>query len=296
MSLPRVTSATSASSSASASVTTVAPTPSTTTDAPTTTADPPGATTVAPAGTGLPTIPGVEAAAYVVIDADTGEVLAGSNADQQLPVGSLMKLLTAYVTMEAGDPTKLVTVPALDKVDDESIIGLSPGQKFGRDLLLRALLVVSAGDAAQTLALDVGGSEENFVAMMNDAAASLGMTATAAANETGLDAAGAHSSAADVAAISRILMQDPTFRDTVDNRTAKLNGQTLASTNQTFLTGYDGATGVKTGHTTEAGYCLAASATRNGRSLIAVVLGTPSKAARNAAAEAALDWGFTSTG
>ena len=95
-----------------------------------------------------------------------------------------------------------------------------------------------------------------------------------------------------MATISRVLMQDATFRDTVDNQSARLFGQTLPSTNAPFLTSYDGATGVKTGHTTQAGYCLAASATRNGRTLIAVVLGTPTKQARTTAAEAVLDWGF----
>ena len=255
------------------------------------------ATTVAavvtdPAVSAVPTIPGVAAPAYVLVDADTGEVLAGSNADEQLPVGSLMKLLTAYVVMQAGDPTKTVTIPPLDLVADESNIGLSPGLTFQRDLLLRALLVVSAGDAAQALAVDVAGSEAAFVEQMNAAAAQLGLTNTVAMNETGLDAEGAHSTAADIARLAGLLMRDETFRDTVDNRSAKLFGITRPATNQPFLVGYPGATGVKTGHTSGAGYCLAASATRDGRSLIAVVLGLPTLAARTSAAEAVLDWGF----
>jgi serine-type D-Ala-D-Ala carboxypeptidase (penicillin-binding protein 5/6) len=261
----------------------------------TTVAPPAGPTTAVvadPSGTGLPTIPGVQAPASVVIDADTGTVLGGSNPDEQRAVGSLMKLLTAYVVMQAGDPTKSVTIPKLDLVADESNIGLAPGMTYQRDLLLRALLVVSAGDAAQALAVDVGGSEEGFVGQMNAAAGRLGLTDTVAMNETGLDAPGAHSSAADIAQLARVLMQDETFRDTVDNRTARLFGTTRPATNQPFLVGYAGATGVKTGHTTGAGYCLAASATRDGRSLITVVLGLPTVQARTAAAEAALDWGF----
>ena len=260
-----------------------------------TTLDPPTTAATAPTSTiaaDVPTIPGVEAAAYALIDADTGKVLAGANVDKQLAVGSLMKLLTAYVVMQAGDPTKTVVVPDLDVVQDESIIGLAPGMRYDRALLLRALLVVSAGDAAQALAVDVSGSEAAFVDQMNKAAAELGLAETVAANETGLDADGAHSSAGDVAELARVLLQDPTFRDTVDNTTAKLFGKTRPATNQAFLTGYPGATGVKTGHTTQAGYCLAASATRDGRSLIAVVLGTPTQAARTAQAEAVLDWGF----
>jgi serine-type D-Ala-D-Ala carboxypeptidase (penicillin-binding protein 5/6) len=276
--------------------TVVAPTiPPTSSAAVSTTLDPPTTVTPAPTSTAasdVPTVPGVEAAAYALIDADTGKVLAGSNVDQQLAVGSLMKLLTAYVVMQAGEPTKTVVVPELDVVQDESIIGLAPGMRYQRDLLLRALLVVSAGDAAQALAIDVAGSEEAFVDQMNKAAAELGLADTVAANETGLDADGAHSSAGDIAELSRVLLQDPTFRDTVDNRTAQLFGKTRPATNQAFLTGYPGASGVKTGHTTQAGYCLAASATRDGRSLIAVVLGTPSQAVRTTQAEAILDWGF----
>ncbi|MFT3854495.1 MAG: D-alanyl-D-alanine carboxypeptidase family protein [Ilumatobacteraceae bacterium] len=265
----------------------------------TTTLDPPmdSPTTVGVAtsavGTGLPTIPGVEAPAYVLIDADSGKVLAGSNADQQLAVGSLMKMLTAYVVMQAGDPDRIVTIPRLDVIEDESIIGLVKGMRYERAVLLRAMLVVSAGDAAEALAIDVAGSEAAFVEQMNQAAAGLGLTNTVAGNETGLDADGAHSSAADVAELARVLMQDPTFRDTVDNRSAKLVGKTFPSTNQSFFVNYPGASGVKTGRTSQAGYCLAASATRDGRSLIAVVLGTPSSAARTQQAELVLDWGFT---
>ena len=277
--VPLVVPTTPASTAAS---TTVDPTSTAITAAPPTTT----------AATDLPTIPGVDAPAYVVMDADTGKVLAGSNADEQRAVGSLMKLLTAYVVMQAGDPDKTVTVPKLDVIKDESIIGLAPGMQYDRALLLRALLVVSAGDAAQALAVDVGGDEATFVDQMNQAARALGLTNTVAANETGLDADGAHSSATDMADLARVLMQDPTFRDTVDNQSAKLFGKTIPATNRPFLAGYVGATGVKTGHTTQAGYSLAASATRDGRNLIAVVLGTPSSAARTAQAEAALDWGF----
>lgn len=271
--------------------TTVAATSTTAVDPPTDPSTTLGATTSA-VGTGLPTIPGVEAPAYVLIDADSGKVLAGSNADQQLAVGSLMKMLTAYVVMQAGEPDRVVTVPQLDVIKDESIIGLAKGMRYDRALLLRAMLVVSAGDAAEALAIDVAGSEAAFVDQMNQAAAGLGLTDTVAANETGLDADGAHSTAADMAELARVLMQDPTFRDTVDNRSAKLFGKTFPSTNQSFLVNYPGASGVKTGHTSQAGYCLAASATRDGRSLIAVVLGTPSSAARTQQAELVLDWGF----
>lgn len=235
--------------------------------------------------------PSVDARAYVVMDADTGATLASSNPDDELPVGSVFKLLTAYVVMQAGDPTKVVTVPQLQLVADESQIYLRPGEQLPRDLLLRAMLIVSAGDAAETLAADVGGSQTAFVEQMNAATRSLGMAHTVAANPEGLDADGAHSSAADVAILARTLMADEMFRATVARRSANLHGATFPATN-TLLGTYPGATGIKTGHTTAAGFCLAASATRNGRSLIVVVLGTNSIPARDVTAAALLNWGF----
>lgn len=252
------------------------------------------ATTAAP-DTSLPVVadpvPAVDARAYVVIDADTGATLASSEADTELPVGSIVKLLTAYVVMQAGDPAKVVTVPELQLIDGESQIYLRSGEQFSRDLLLRAMLIVSAGDAAETLAVDVAGSQDAFVEQMNAAARALGLTHTVAANPEGLDAEGAHSSASDVAVLARTLMSDPTFQATVARRSASLHGATFPATN-TLLGTYPGATGVKTGHTTAAGYCLAAAATRDGRSLIVVVLGTSSIPARDLAAAALLNWGF----
>ncbi|MEO5901494.1 MAG: D-alanyl-D-alanine carboxypeptidase family protein [Ilumatobacteraceae bacterium] len=260
----------------------------------TTTASAPSAPPT-PDPTADPTIPEVEAAAYVLIDADTGATLAASNSTEHHTVGSIMKLLTAYVVMQAGDPTKVVTVPQLDLAVGESRIYLSAGQHFQRDLLLRAMLIVSAGDAAEALAIDIAGSQEAFVEKMNAAAQSLGMNDTNAANADGLDADDGYSTAADVAKLARVLMQDATFRDTVSRTSANLFKKSFPATN-TLLGSYDGATGIKTGHTTDAGYCLTASATRNGRSLIAVVIGTPSKQARDAAAAAVLDWGFAQPG
>ncbi len=271
----------------SSSATPATVTPATAAPASTTPATNPPAT--APAG--ADPAPPVGARAYVVVDADTGATLAASDADAELPVASIFKLLTAYVVMQAGDPAKVVTVPALQLVDGESQIYLRPGEQFPRDLLLRAMLIVSAGDAAETLAVDVAGSNDAFVDQMNAAARSLGLSHTVAANPEGLDAPGAYSSAADVAVLARTLMGDATFRATVARRSASLHGVTFPATN-TLLGSYPGTTGVKTGHTTAAGYCLAASATRDGRSLIVVVLGTDSIPARDINAAALLNWGF----
>ena len=202
-----------------------------------------------------------------------------------------MKLLTAYVVMQAGDPTHVATVPAMQLDPAESAIGLYEGQRLQRDVLLRAELIVSANDAARTLALDVGGSEEGFVAMMNQAAQVLGMVNTVAVNSVGLDGEGAHSTPRDMVAIATILMQDQTFRTTVARTDARMNGQRFDATKM-LLTSYDGATGVKTGHTTDAGYCLVGSATRGDRNVIVAILGAPSDTARINDATALLDWAF----
>ena len=297
-SLPPVAAATRSTSTTTVSSTLVPPA---TTDLPTTTASTvalttttglPSATTVAtdvPVDAAGP--PSIDAAAYAVYDVGSQRWIAEHDADSARPVGSLMKLLTAFVVMQAGDPTHVATVPALQLETSESSIGLYEGERLSRDVLLRAMLIVSANDAARTLAVDVAGSDQAFVGQMNDAAQALGMVNTAAANPTGLDAPDGHSSARDMVVVATVLMDDPTFRTTVARTDARLHGSVFPSTNP-LLSTYEGATGVKTGHTTDAGYCIVASATRDGRPVIVAVLGAPSDKARIDGATALLDWAF----
>jgi D-alanyl-D-alanine carboxypeptidase len=248
----------------------------------------PGVTTeVAPATAP----PEVDAAAYVVFDATNGVRLASKNADQQLAIGSLFKLLTAYVVMEAGEPEKEVVVPPLQVDQFESQIGLIAGERLSRAVLMRAMLIVSGNDAARVLATDVAGSEAEFVTMMNAAAGELGLTDTRAANVVGLDDPAAHSTANDVLVMARELMSDPVFRETAARPSAKLHGAEMPATNDLLRT-YEGADGIKTGRTTDAGYCIAGSATREGRSVYVVVLGSSSDDTRLAASTALLDWAF----
>jgi D-alanyl-D-alanine carboxypeptidase len=153
------------------------------------------------------------------------------------------------------------------------------------------MLVASANDAADTLARDVAGSEPAFVRRMNREAADLGLAGTTYADAEGLDAPGQHSTARDVAVLARDLLADPTFRQVVRQPAVSIDGHRLDATND-LLGRYPGADGVKTGHTDGAGWCLAASATRDGRRVIAVVLGAPSAEARDTSAAALLDWAF----
>jgi D-alanyl-D-alanine carboxypeptidase (penicillin-binding protein 5/6) len=274
-----------AAPSTSTSTSTTGPSSTTVPDLPTTTA--PSATAPKPNGA-----PRVQAAAYAVFDTSTGAWLAVEHADAPLPIGSIMKLLTTYVVDRAGNPTKVVTVPPLRLDPKESAIGLYPGERLPRDVLVRAMLIVSASDAARALAVDVGGTEANFVDMMNRAASELGLRDTVAANPMGLDATGSHSTARDVVTLAATLMKDPDFRATVARPSASLHGHRFPNTNNLLRT-YPGADGIKTGHTTHAGYCVVASATRDGRRIIVAVLGAPTDAARVAAASTLLEWAFS---
>jgi serine-type D-Ala-D-Ala carboxypeptidase (penicillin-binding protein 5/6) len=237
-------------------------------------------------------LPPIAAAAYVVVDGDTGEPLAAFNADQPRPVASLVKLMTARLVLDAGQLEHTATVPPLQIAGDESQAGLAPGDQVSRGELLQAMLVASANDAARTLAVDVASNERRFVDMMNAEAAAAGLDATRYTNPTGLDDPAQHSSATDIAHLARDLMQDPAFHRIVAAESTSLNGSELPTTND-LLGGYQGADGIKTGHTDEAGWCIAASATRDGRSIMVVVLGAPTEQARNDAARALLDYGFS---
>lgn len=284
------------------STTAPAPPPTATVTTPTTVA--PAPSTAAPDTTAATTLPAtapdtarsaapdVKAAAWAVLDPATGELLGGHEVDTPRAVGSLMKLLTAHVVMAAGEPDRIVTAPERLLVSsEESAIGLVPGEQLPRDVLLRAMLIVSANDAARALAVDIAGSEAKLAEQMTSAAAELGLTGTRAANATGLDADGQHSTARDMVVLGDVLMADPEFARIAARTDAKLHGQTFPATND-LLSIYPGADGIKTGRTTEAGWCILASASRGGRRVIVAVLGAANEAERNAAASALLDWAF----
>jgi D-alanyl-D-alanine carboxypeptidase len=223
----------------------------------------------------------------------SGQFLASSQADTALPVASLIKLLAAQTAYAAGQPTKVVVAPPGLILDpEESRIGINEGQELQRDLLIRAMLIVSANDAARMLALDIAGGEAQFAEQMNQMAAALGLANTRAVNVTGLDAEGQFSTASDMTRLAALLMSNASFQLTVRRTDAVLNEISYPATND-LLTLYPGADGIKTGRTTAAGWCIIASATRNNRRIIATVLGAPTEDARNAAATALLDWGFT---
>ena len=237
--------------------------------------------------------------AVCLIDQDTGTVLYEKNADQQMPIASITKVMTLLLTFEAIHDGRL-TLDTLVPVSEHayhmggSQIWLEPGEQFTLDEMIKAICVSSANDAAVAVAELVGGSEQGFVQMMNDRAAELGMTNTTFHNACGLDTEGHLSTARDVAIMSRqILTTCPEVLHYTGIWTDTLRGGAtqLVNTNK-LLRRYNGITGLKTGTTGGAGVCISASATRDGLNLIAVVLGAPSSKDRFEAATPLLDYGF----
>ena len=237
--------------------------------------------------------------AACLIDQDTGTVLYEKNADQQMPIASITKVMTLLLTFEAIHDGRL-TLDTLVPVSEHayhmggSQIWLEPGEQFTLDEMIKAICVSSANDAAVAVAELVGGSEQGFVQMMNDRAAELGMTNTTFHNACGLDTEGHLSTARDVAIMSRqILTTCPEVLHYTGIWTDTLRGGAtqLVNTNK-LLRRYNGITGLKTGTTGGAGVCISASAARDGLRLVAVILGAPSSKDRFEAAAALLDYGF----
>lgn len=237
--------------------------------------------------------------AAMLISQDTGEILYQKNADQQLPIASITKVMTLMLTFEALHAGKISmsdTVPVSQHAFSMggSQIWLEPGEIFTLDEMVKAICVASANDAAVAVAEFVGGSEPAFAEMMNQKAQELGMANTVFKNACGLDEAGHLSTARDVATMSREMLQTyPEIQQYTTIWTDSLrNGETQLTNTNKLLKRYEGITGLKTGTTGGAGVCISASAERNGLRLIAVVLGAASSTERFDAATALLDYGF----
>ena len=244
--------------------------------------------------------PAVDAAGAVLMEKETGTVLYEQNSHDKLEPASVTKVMTLLLVMEAIDNGSLsredvVTVSAYAASMGGSQVYLKEGEQMTVDDLLKAVTVASGNDASVALAEHLCGSEEAFVARMNQRAAELGMADTRFLNCTGLPAAGHLTSAYDIALMSReLILNHPSIRDyTTIWMDSLRDGQfQLANTNK-LIRFYQGATGLKTGSTDAAGYCLSATAEREGMELIAVVLGCSTSDTRSAAAQALLNYGFS---
>ncbi len=248
----------------------------------------------APAIAGPP--PAVDANAYLVANAKTGELLAGANEDDQVQIASITKLMTALVVLEHAKPTDEVRVNARSSSVGESSIHLQTGERLTVRDLLAAALIQSANDSAFALAAHVGGNVPAFVEMMNAKAAELGLEHTHFVRPDGLDVPGHYSSAGDVLVLAKAAMQKPLIRQLVRKRTEGIAGGRTLHTWNDLLGRYRGMYGVKTGHTDDAGWCEVAVAKRDGTTIYAVVLGSPERKQRNRDLTKLLNWGFDQYG
>jgi serine-type D-Ala-D-Ala carboxypeptidase (penicillin-binding protein 5/6) len=242
---------------------------------------------------GMP--PAVKAKAVIVADG-AGEVLYEQNADREVAMASITKLMTALLTLERARPGAVVRVRGPAPSVGESTFNLRPGERLRVRELLTAALVQSANDAAYALAAYIGhGKVKRFVRLMNERAGELGLTHTHYARPDGLDARGQHSSARDTLALAREAMKNKLFRSIVRMRGGVVAGRRLYVWNDLLRT-YPGAIGIKTGHTDRAGWSEVAAARRKGETMYAILFGGPSRARRNRDLQALLDWGFTHYG
>jgi len=247
------------------------------------------------AGTARAAPPDVDANAFTVVNASTGEVLASRHATEQLPVASITKLMTVIVALEHVHPADEVTVTARAAHVGEERIPLRAGQVVSVQDLLEGALIQSANDAADALAAAASGDDVPlFVEWMNEKAQALGLRDTHFVRPDGLDAPGHVSSARDVAVLAQVAMHSQVVREIVRERTATIeNGTVRLHTWNDLLGVFPGLIGVKTGHTDAAGWCEVAAARRPGFTIYAVVLGSPTRAQRNADLDRLLAWGVS---
>jgi D-alanyl-D-alanine carboxypeptidase (penicillin-binding protein 5/6) len=242
--------------------------------------------------------PSLSVRAAALIDESTGELLYGSAADQQLPIASTTKLMTALLTLEhVRRLSTIFTQNNYTAASVDSQVGLLPGEQMSVHDLLLAVLLPSANDAAEDLAYNVGnGSVGYFIAMMNARARELGLTHTHYSTPIGLDTPGNYSSASDLVKLARfLLLHHGFFARTVAMPSVfvRLGGSVVRLVNRNDLVGsVPWINGVKTGHTLDAGYVLVGSGTRSGTTLISAVLGTSSQSARDSNTLALLNYGF----
>ncbi|ATI55331.1 MAG: D-alanyl-D-alanine carboxypeptidase [Sphingomonas sp.] len=247
-------------------------------------------------GGSVPALAAPRPVSEIVMDARDGSVLYAENAGIVRRPASLTKMMTLLLTFDAIDDGKLdpsgsILISRYAASQRPSRVGFKPGARMGVEDAIRAVAVLSANDVAVALAEAVGGTEDRFARMMTERARALGMTDTSFTNATGLPGANL-STAEDMAKLSLALLREHPKRYAVfSTRSFSWAGRRVQNHNH-LLGAFEGADGIKTGYTAEAGFALAASAKRAGRRLIAVVIGERSIQARDRRVERLLDQGF----
>ncbi len=242
---------------------------------------------------------GLSCKAALLMDSATGTVLYENNSHEKMPMASVTKIMTMLIAMENIDSGKMsyddtVTGSAYAKSMGGSTIFLDEGEQLSVNDILKGIAVASGNDAAVAMAEHIAGSAPAFVEMMNKRAAELGMKDTHFVNCNGLDAGGHYSSAYDIALMSRELLKHPGIHKftTIWMDSLRDGKFTLSNTNK-LVRFYDGCTGLKTGSTSKAGFCISATAKRNNMHLIAVIMAAPTSKQRQADASALLNYGFS---
>lgn len=239
--------------------------------------------------------PGISAPAAILVEPSTGDVVYSRGATRRRAIASTTKLMTVLLALERRDLADTITAVPYSGFAAESVAGLRAGERLTVADMVRALLLASANDAAASIAVDVGGSQRGFVALMNRRARRAGLRDTHYANPIGLDAAGNYSTATDLAKLALLVRRDAFARKVMDRPSAVLRSgdrRRVVVNRNTLVAGVPWISGVKTGHTLSAGYVLVGSASRGGVPLVSVVMGAASEAARNADTLALMRYGF----
>ena len=243
----------------------------------------------------------IDAKSVVLMEAKTGEVIYSKNENEALAPASVTKIMTLLLVCEAISEGRIsladsVTISAYASSMGGSQVFLSEGETLSVEELIKCAVIASANDAAVALAELVAGSEEGFVRRMNERAQELGLKSTNFENTTGLDDDTANhvTSAMDIAIMSQKLLE----YDVITKYSSKWqdsirNGEFVLTNTNRLVRFYDGCTGLKTGSTDKAGFCISASAERDGMHLVCVIMGAQSRDIRNEEAKKLLDWGFS---
>ncbi|AGB40559.1 D-alanyl-D-alanine carboxypeptidase [Halobacteroides halobius DSM 5150] len=246
----------------------------------------------------------LESKSAVLMDAQSGEIIYSKNANEKLPPASITKIMTMLLTMEALDEGEVSLTDEITASEHASKMGgsqiwLEPGEKMTLEQLLKAVAIVSANDACVAIAEHLYGTEEKFVEAMNKKAKELGMKNTYFYNTNGLpiedsESKGNYTTAYDVALMSRALLQYPQVLKYTSTWIDHLrDGESFLRNTNNLVRFYNGADGLKTGYTSEAGFCLSATAQKEGMRFIAVVMKAPNSKVRFAEAKKLLSYAFS---
>ncbi len=246
----------------------------------------------------------IDCKSAILMEAKTGEILYEHNADESLPPASVTKIMTLLLVMEAIEQGKIkwddtVTASAHACSMGGSQIYLKEGERMSVEDMIKSVVIASANDAALALAEHIAGSEQSFVKMMNDKALQLDMVNTKFENTNGLDdtTQSHYTSARDIAIMSRELIKHEKILEysSIWMDTIRKGEFGLTNTNR-LVRFYKGCNGLKTGSTAKAGFCVSATAERDGMTLICVIMGAENRDTRNKIATQLLDWGFANYG